>query len=99
MSSVLARAVVVLEGDSKKLDAMMSHAEKKMKEVGEGISELGEHLVSHLTLELAAVAAESVHAFAEQEDALAKMNAVLKATGGVAGVTSDHIKELADSLA
>jgi len=40
----------------------------------------------------------SVKAFMESEDALAQLNAVIKSTGGAAGVTADAATELAASL-
>lgn len=41
---------------------------------------------------------ESVKAFSESEDTLAQLNAVLKSTGGIAGVTAQQATELATSL-
>lgn len=40
----------------------------------------------------------SVKAFNESEDAIAQTNAVLKSTGGIAGVTADQVTKLATSL-
>lgn len=40
----------------------------------------------------------SVKAFMESEDAIAQTNAVLKSTGGIAGVTADQVDQLASSL-
>jgi hypothetical protein len=40
----------------------------------------------------------SVKSFMESENAISQMNAVLKSTGGVAGVTSDQALDLANSL-
>lgn len=40
----------------------------------------------------------SVKAFMESEDAIAQTNAVLKSTGGVAGVTAEQVDQLASSL-
>jgi hypothetical protein len=45
-----------------------------------------------------AIGGLSIKAFTEQEDAIAKMEAVIKSTGGVAGVTSKHITDLSSSL-
>lgn len=46
----------------------------------------------------AAFAATSVKAFTESQDAIAQTNATLKSTGGIAGITSDQVGELASSL-
>lgn len=96
--SVLARAVVVLEGDSAALDKVMSDAEKRMMKTGKLMANVGKNLTTHVTLPLAALGGLAFHAFGEQEDAIARTNAVIKATGGVAGVTSEHIAELASQL-
>lgn len=40
----------------------------------------------------------SVKAFMESEDAIAQTNAVLKSTGGIAGVTAEQVDQLASSL-
>lgn len=47
---------------------------------------------------VAAFGALAVHEFSESEDAAAQLGAVLKSTGGVAGVTADQAKKLASSL-
>jgi tetratricopeptide (TPR) repeat protein len=96
--SVLARAVVVLGGDSAELDKIMSAAEAKMMKVGERMQEIGETLTHKVTLPILALGALSVHAFGEQADAIARTNGVLKASGGVAGVTAEHMQKLASSL-
>ena len=47
---------------------------------------------------IAAFGVASTMAFSESEDAAMQLNAVLKSTGGVAGVTADKANELASSL-
>jgi hypothetical protein len=95
---VLARAVVVLEGDDSQLDKIMSDAEKKMKKVGERMSEIGETMTHKITLPLLAAGTLAVHSFGEQEDAMARVRGVIASTGGAAGVTAEHIKTLAENL-
>lgn len=97
-SGVLARAVVVLEGDDSKLEAVMSNAEKKMKHLGERMTEIGETMTHKVTLPILAAGALAVHAFGEQEDAMARVTGIVESTGGAAGVTAEHIKKLAESL-
>jgi hypothetical protein len=70
----------------------------KMARTGESFSRLGQTLTTNLSLPLMAIGGLSIKAFTEQEDAIAKMEAVIKSTGGVAGVTSSHITDLASSL-
>jgi methyl-accepting chemotaxis protein len=98
VSSVLARAIVVLGGDDSELDKVMSDAEHKMMKLGDRMQEIGETLTHRVTLPILALGALSVHAFGEQEDAIARTNGVLKASGGVAGVTAEHMEQLAKSL-
>lgn len=93
-SGVLARAVVVLEGDSTKLDAMMTAAQSHMLKTGEVLKSVGEHMTTHLTLELAAMGTEAVHAYGEHADAVARLDAMLAASGGIVGTTSEHLQEL-----
>lgn len=95
---VLARAVVVLEGDDSKLEAVMSDAEKKMNHLGERMSKIGETMTHKVTLPLLAAGTLAVHSFGEQEDAMARVEGVIASTGGTAGVTAEHIKDLAESL-
>jgi hypothetical protein len=70
----------------------------KMARTGESFSRLGQTLTTNLSLPLMAIGGLSIKAFTEQEDAIAKMEAVIKSTGGVAGVTSKHITDLSSSL-
>jgi hypothetical protein len=70
----------------------------KMARTGESFSRLGQTLTTNLSLPLMAIGGLSIKAFTEQEDAIAKMEAVIKSTGGVAGVTSSHITDLSSSL-
>jgi hypothetical protein len=71
---------------------------QKLGAAGQSFQRIGQTMTTGLTAPLVAVGALSVKAFMDQEDAIAKMEATLKATGGVAGVTSDHIQNLAGSL-
>lgn len=98
-SGVLARAVVVLSGDDSELDKALSDAERKMQKVGESLGKIGATLTSRLTLPLLGIGALAAKEFGESADAIARMDAVLRASGGAAGVTADHIKELASQLA
>lgn len=45
-----------------------------------------------------ALAKSAIHGFAEEQDAVAQLNAVLAATGGAAGLSSDAIRGLASEL-
>jgi hypothetical protein len=92
------RAQRELDNLSRVADKMSQSVTAKMARTGESFSRLGQTLTTNLSLPLMALGALSVKAFTEQEDAIAKMESVLRSTGGVAGVTSKHITDLASSL-
>jgi hypothetical protein len=96
--TVLARATVVLGADIGALNRVLSEAEQNVANAGKRISDLGTKLTTRLTLPLVAMGALSVKAFGEQADAMERVKAVVRATGGVAGVTADHIEELGSAL-
>lgn len=98
MSSVLARAVVVLEGDADDLNKMLSAAEQRMVKTGERMQDIGKTLTTRVTLPLAAMGAIALKAFGDQEDAIARTTAVLKASGNAAGITASHLEQLAATL-
>ena len=69
-----------------------------MNALGDGMIAVGSKMTTHVTLPIVAAGAAMFAAFTGQEDAEARMNAALQATGGIAGVTADHIKDLASEL-
>jgi phage-related protein len=69
-----------------------------MNALGDGMIAVGSKMTTHVTLPIVAAGTAMFMAFSEEEDAIARMNAALQATGGVAGVTSDHILGLASDL-
>jgi uncharacterized coiled-coil protein SlyX len=96
--TVLARASVVIGADIGDLNAGLALVREEMQEAGRTLGELGRELSLKVTLPLVALGTASVHAFGEQEDAIARVNAVLAATGNVAGTTTSDILALASSL-
>jgi hypothetical protein len=92
------RAQRELDNLSRVADKMSQSVTAKMARTGESFSRLGQTLTTNLSLPLMAIGGLSIKAFTEQEDAIAKMEAVIKSTGGVAGVTSKHITDLSSSL-
>ena len=92
------RAQRELDNLKRAADQMSQTVTAKMARTGESFTRMGETLSTKVTLPLVALGTLSVKAFTEQEDAIAKMEAVLKSTGGVAGVTSTHVTDLASSL-
>ena len=92
------RAQRELDNLSQVADKMSQSVTARMARTGESFSRLGQTLTTNLSLPLMAIGGLSIKAFTEQEDAIAKMEAVIKSTGGVAGVTSSHITDLSSSL-
>ena len=69
-----------------------------MDKLSAGMVAAGTTLTKNVTLPIVGAGAAMFAAFTKQEDAEARLGAALKATGGVAGVTADHILDLASSL-
>lgn len=70
----------------------------KMQDVGRSISKVGNTMTVGLTLPLAAFGASSIQSFQDAELAVADLEAVLKSTGGVAGITLDELTGMASEL-
>lgn len=102
-----------LTADLKDLDKRLNEAEDKLEKSGERggssfASKLGSVASAGLKVGLAGVtagfaaltgvAATSVGAFMESENAVSQLNAVLKSTKGVAGVSSDALQDYALEL-
>src|SRR6266550_2789358 len=98
MSEVLAKAVVTIGADIADFEAGLALAHEEMARVGKELEALGKSLTTKITLPLLAIGALSVKEFGAQEDAIAKVNAVLQATGGVSGATTQSLTALAASL-
>lgn len=96
--SVLDRATVFIEGDTTNLNSALAKARGEMQRTGADFQKLGRDLSLKVTLPLAAAAGFAVKAFSNQQEAVAKMQTVLRTTGGVANVTSKELQDLASSL-
>lgn len=94
--------------DDKNLKKQLDDADKSVKGFGDHISAYWGNSVDasrKFGLALAAVGAgvvafgvSSVKAFEESQNMIAQTNAVLKSTGGIAGVTADQVDKLSKSL-
>ena len=69
-----------------------------MDKLSAGMVAAGSALTKSVTLPVVAAGTAMFAAFTKQEDAEARLRAAIKATGGVAGVSADHIFDLASSL-
>lgn len=103
MPGSLGEAVLDLVGDASQLYADVNRAKGNVLDMLNGLSQVGGAIVTGgLMVAGAGVAALSkglydvVQAGAEAEQVQAQLNAVLKSTGGVAGVTADMVNSLAD---
>jgi len=76
-------------------------ASDTISKFGHGVGSVAKGVAAGVAIAGAAVTAfgvASVGAFMESEDSATQLNAVLKSTGGVAGVTADQALKLASSL-
>ena len=71
---------------------------QRFADMGDSMVAFGTTMTTHVTLPIVAAGAAMFAAFTGEEDAIARMEATLAATGGVAGVTADHIRDLASRL-
>lgn len=95
---ILDTVTVELRGDASQMDAAFKKAAAQMRDVGAQLESLGKSMMLKVTLPLVGLGTEIVKVFGEQEDAIAKVKAVLAATGGQAGITADHITNLSMQL-
>lgn len=70
----------------------------KMKTIGGNMQKFGGMMSLGVTLPILAFGKASVDSAMESESALADLNAVLKSTGGIAGVSLDELTKNADAL-
>lgn len=76
-------------------------ASKTLKNFGDEADKMSGKLKAGLAaagIAAAGFAVTSVKAFMESQDVMAQTNAVIKSTGGVAGVTADQVSKLAGAL-
>jgi hypothetical protein len=108
MSFDIGSVIAKIDADISGFKKGMAEAEKSagglgnaLKGIGAGIADFGKQAAVFTGIAGAGMVAfgkVSVDAFNESEAAIAQLNAVLKSTGGVAGVTADEALKLAASL-
>lgn len=101
----LGEAILDLKADRSQLDSDMRSARASVEGALGGLAQVGGTLVSAgLTAAAAGIATLggglvwSVQQAADAEAVQAQLNAVLKSTGGIAGVTAEQVNALADEL-
>ena len=103
--NTLMTLLVSLGLDSGKFQKGIGDAEKqvlsfsqKMTGVGQSMQRIGGMMTLGLTLPIVAFGAASVKSAMESEAAIADLEAVIKSTGGTAGVTSKEVQDLANNM-
>jgi phage-related protein len=89
------RALERLRDKSNEASASMV---EKLSGVADRMGDIGMALTTKVTLPIVGAFGAAFAANERQQQAEARLQAVLGATGGVAGVTADHVKELASNL-
>lgn len=84
------QGVKQVDGDTDKLDGSLGRSKGHAKALGAAMAVAGAAVV--------AFGVSCVKAFQESESMIAQTNAVIKSTGGVAGVTAKDVTKLASSL-
>lgn len=90
MAINLGDAILYFKGDSTDLDGQSSKIDNMTRNLGMGMTAFGAAVTGAFSLSLAA--------FADSEAAGAQLDAVLKSTGGAAGMTKDALTALATEL-
>ena len=105
MTESLGEAVLDLSGDTSKLDSDISGLKSRLLTTLGGLGKVGGAILgAGLAIAGAGIAVisrelyKSTQAAIEAEEVQAQLNAVLKSTGGVAGMTAEEVNALADSL-
>jgi hypothetical protein len=96
--ATIASLKVDLLVDSTRLNKSLADATAKMHAFGNKMTDIGATMSTRLTLPIMAMGGAMVKAFTEEEDAIARMTAALRANGGQAGITAGEIQNLASSL-
>lgn len=97
------KLVVEIIGDSRSLERSFARSAKAGKQFGVSMTGIGRSIAGVTAVFAGAAGFTSVvrtafSEMAESNKVMAQTNAVLKSTGGVAGVTAAHVHDLADAL-
>ena len=94
----LAALIVRIGSDITDLNRGLTAADKGVQKLGKKMQRAGRSMTLGLTVPLVAGFALAFKAAEEQAQAMAKLDAVLRATGSAAGITSKHVSDLATQL-
>lgn len=108
MATEVGSLVYNLDINDKKLKGQLDDADRHLKGFGSKLGSLGGHLadvgkkiavgLAIATAGAVAFGVSAVKSFSESQNVMAQTEAVLKSTGGVAGVTSEQVQKLASSF-
>jgi hypothetical protein len=96
--AIAATIAVDLIARTEAFASAMKDTTSKLKDVGTQMKDIGTTMSTYVTAPIVGGFALAAAAADRQATAEAKLQAVIRATGGVAGVTAEHVTELARSL-
>jgi phage-related protein len=96
--AIAATVAVDLIARTDQFAAAMKETTQKAREVGETLKDIGKNMSMFVTAPIVGGFALATMAADKQAEAEAKLAAVIKATGGAAGITAEEIKTLAQQL-
>lgn len=79
-------------------DKELKKATRRMEAVGQSMQDLGQNLSMAVTVPLVAMGTAAVRGFAQQQQAMAQVEAALKSMGGASGKTAAELAKTADAL-
>lgn len=92
-------ATIELRGDNADLKKSLAQSQATFERFGSTVKRIGGVIAAAFAARaVIGFGRSALEAFGNQEQAVAKLNAVLKATGGVTGFTSEQLQEMASSL-
>lgn len=95
MATTVAKLQAVLDADTSRFERGISHAGSTMGHVGHAIGVAAKAAGLAVGVGLGITAKVGFDEFREGQKEVAQTNAVLKSTGGIAGITAQHVKDLA----
>jgi LysM repeat protein len=98
VTDIVARYVAKVDADTSGLMAGLEKMRSGFGGFSQNIQQIGATMTATITGPLLAFAGLAVKSFSDSENAAAQLNAVLKSTNGIAGVTAKQATDLASSL-
>lgn len=89
---------VSIVGDASSLKKALGEAEDRGKTFGEKMGELGPKIAAAGVAAIGAVVAGGVKSLIENEELMARTETVIRSTGEAAGVSAEHIRDMAMKL-